>query len=108
MLIGEDVGKQPARLAPLIAGSGITVWYSTPSILRLLAEYGRLDQLDCSALRLVLFAGEVFPVKHLRAIKECWLRPRYFNLYGPTETNVCTAYALPGPPPFMQHAVRRR
>jgi acyl-coenzyme A synthetase/AMP-(fatty) acid ligase len=90
ILFGDDVGKQPTRLAGLIAQSRITVWYSTPSILRLLVEYGKLDQLDFTDLRLVLFAGEVFPVKHLRALKEIWSSPDYFNLYGPTETNVCT------------------
>ncbi len=95
VLVGEEIGKQPLRLGPLIAERRITVWYSTPSILRLLAEYGRLDQLDCSTLRFVLFAGEVFPVKHLRAIKKLWPEPRYFNLYGPTETNVCTYYEIP-------------
>jgi amino acid adenylation domain-containing protein len=95
VLIGEDLGKQPLRLAPFISDSRITVWYSTPSILRILAEYGRLDELDFSPLRLVLFAGEVFPVKHLRTLKRFWSRPRYFNLYGPTETNVCTYYEIP-------------
>lgn len=54
--------------------------------MRLLSEYGRLEESDWSALRLVLFAGEVFPVKHLRAIKKIWAGPRYYNLYGPTET----------------------
>jgi acyl-CoA synthetase (AMP-forming)/AMP-acid ligase II len=44
---------------------------------------------------MVLFAGEVFPVKHLRALKALWPGPRYFNLYGPTETNVCTWYEIP-------------
>lgn len=95
VLIGEDSGKQPQRLAPLIAEWRITVWYSTPSILRLLVEYGRLENFDFSALRLVLFAGEVFPVKHLRALKAHWPHPRYFNLYGPTETNVCTFFEIP-------------
>jgi amino acid adenylation domain-containing protein len=95
VLIGDETGKQPIGLAPIIADRRITVWYSTPSILRLLAEYGKLDQLDWSALRLVLFAGEVFPVKHLRALKKLWPAPRYFNLYGPTETNVCTYYEIP-------------
>ncbi|HYN83353.1 MAG TPA: amino acid adenylation domain-containing protein [Gemmatimonadaceae bacterium] len=95
VLIGEDVGKQPLRLAPGIADSRITVWYSTPSILRMLAEYGRLDRLEFPSLRTVLFAGEVFPVKHLRALKRIWSAPRYFNLYGPTETNVCTYYEIP-------------
>ena len=40
-------------------------------------------------LRLILFAGEVFPTKHLRALMEKLPNKRYANLYGPTETNVC-------------------
>jgi acyl-CoA synthetase (AMP-forming)/AMP-acid ligase II len=47
----------------------------------------------------VLFAGEVFPIKHLRALLEAWPAPRYFNLYGPTETNVCTYFEVPTPIP---------
>jgi amino acid adenylation domain-containing protein len=95
VLINEANGKDPLKLAPLIAEHRITSWYSTPSILSLLAQYGRLDQHDFSALRTVLFAGEVFPVKHLRSVKNLWRGPRYFNLYGPTETNVCTYYEIP-------------
>jgi amino acid adenylation domain-containing protein len=95
VLIGEDLGKQPQRLAPLIEERALTVWYSTPSILRLLVEFGRLEQYRCEALRLVLFAGEVFPIKHLRALQARWPRPRYCNLYGPTETNVGTWHEAP-------------
>jgi amino acid adenylation domain-containing protein len=95
ILIAEDVGKEPQRLAPLIAERRISVWYSAPSILSLLAQYGNLASYDYSALRLVLFAGEVFPVKHLRALQSLLPRPRYFNLYGPTETNVCTFCEIP-------------
>lgn len=95
VLIPEEVGKEPARLAPLIAEEKISIWYSAPSILTFLAQYGNLRQYDYRALRLILFAGEVFPVKHLRALKERLPAPRYFNLYGPTETNVCTFYEIP-------------
>ena len=102
VLIGESLGKQPARLAPVIANEKITVWYSTPSILRLLVEYGDLDAHDYSAVRIVFFAGEVFPIKHLKALKEKWPHPRYFNLYGPTETNVCTYFELPAEIPDTQ------
>jgi amino acid adenylation domain-containing protein len=97
VLVGEDVGKDPVRLAALIAERRLSVWYSAPSILSLLAEYGKLERHDCSALRLVLFAGEVFPVKHLRNLTRLLPRPRYWNLYGPTETNVCTAFEVPLP-----------
>jgi L-proline---[L-prolyl-carrier protein] ligase len=95
ILIGEELGKQPVRLAPVISERKISVWYSAPSILRLLVELGRLDRYEFSALRLVLFAGEVFPTKYLRALKAHWPAPRYLNLYGPTETNVCTYYEVP-------------
>jgi acyl-CoA synthetase (AMP-forming)/AMP-acid ligase II len=37
----------------------------------------------------------VFPIKHLRALTRRWPGPRYLNLYGPTETNVCTCFELP-------------
>jgi acyl-coenzyme A synthetase/AMP-(fatty) acid ligase len=94
-LIGEELGKEPLSLAPLIAQERLSVWYSTPSILNMLAQYGKLDRHDFSALRMVLFAGEVFPVAQLRALKQRWPHPRYFNLYGPTETNVCTFHEIP-------------
>lgn len=96
VLIGETLGKQPLRLAPLIAERRISVWYSTPSILRLLVEYGKMQSHDYSALRLVFFAGEVFPPKFLLELKAIWQKPRYYNLYGPTETNVCTFFEVPG------------
>lgn len=95
VLVGHELGKDPARLARAIAEQRLSVWYSTPSILSLLCEYGDLPSHDLSSLRLILFAGEVFPVKHLRALLERLPRPRYFNLYGPTETNVCTFYEIP-------------
>jgi amino acid adenylation domain-containing protein len=94
-LISEDLAKNPRDLARFIAERRITVWYSTPSILTLLLQFGQLQTLDCSSLRLVLFAGEVFPVKHLREVKRQWPRPVYYNLYGPTETNVCTFARIP-------------
>ncbi len=97
VLISHKLGKEPTLLAPFIAERRITVWYSTPSVLALLVQYGGLEQFDYSSLRIVLFAGEVFPIKHLRALRRQWPRPRYLNLYGPTETNVCTYYEVTDP-----------
>ena len=96
VLVAEDLGKDPQRLAQYIADRRLSVWYSAPSILTLLAQYGNLPRLDLLSLRLVLFAGEVFPVKHLRHLQSQLPKARYFNLYGPTETNVCTYYEVPG------------
>lgn len=98
-VVSEELGKDPRKLSRFIAEHRLTVWYSTPSILGLLAEFGSLEQLDCASLRLVLFAGEVFPVKRLRHLTQLWPHPAYFNLYGPTETNVCTYAPIPLPVP---------
>ena len=98
-LIPDELGKNPRDLAGFIASHQITVWYSTPAILSLLAEFGQLDKVACSSLRLVLFAGEVFPVKQLRKLVTKWPSPVYYNLYGPTETNVCTYAPIPKPIP---------
>jgi len=96
VLVGEKAGKEPLGLAELISRERITVWYSAPSILSMLAGYGKMETHDYAALRLVLFAGEVFPVPQLRALQKLWPHPGYYNLYGPTETNVCTYYPVPG------------
>ncbi len=95
VLISETAGKDPVTLARLISETGITCWYSTPSVLSLLTQFGHLERYDYSRLRIVHFAGEVFPIRHLRALRKLWPQPRYFNLYGPTETNVCTFFEVP-------------
>src|SRR5439155_7412757 len=95
VLINAEEAKEPVGLAKLIADRRLTVWYSTPTILTMLVQFGKMVHHDFSALRYVFFAGEVFPVKYLRAIKALLPHSRFFNLYGPTETNVCTWHPIP-------------
>ncbi len=100
VIVGEDLGKEPAPLAKYIEDKKITVWYSAPSILSLMAQFGNIPALGWKSLRTIIFAGEVFPVVHLRSLKNQAPHCEYWNLYGPTETNVCTYYLLPpGPVP---------
>ena len=88
----------PLRLAEWIAAERISVWYSVPSALSLLVRYGRLEERPFPDLRLLLFAGEVFPTKFLSRLVELVPGARFFNLYGPTETNVCTYHEVQGRP----------
>jgi acyl-coenzyme A synthetase/AMP-(fatty) acid ligase len=46
----------------------------------------------------LLFAGEVFPTKYLSRMMRLVPHATFANLYGPTETNVCTAYTVSEPP----------
>jgi amino acid adenylation domain-containing protein len=95
VVIGETLAKDPVRLGPFLAERRLSVWYSAPSILALLAQYGGLERAGFPAPRVVLFAGEVFPVAPLRRLRSLWPDATMWNLYGPTETNVCTAYRVP-------------
>jgi acyl-CoA synthetase (AMP-forming)/AMP-acid ligase II len=61
----------------------------------MLVTYGNLRGADLSRLRAVIFAGEVFPAKHLTQLMAELPGARYLNWYGPTETNVCTWYEVP-------------
>jgi len=93
-LVPEGLSAFPVQLSAFIQNQKITVWYSVPTVLTLLQSRGKLEERNLSSLRWVLFAGEVFPSKHLRALMEKLPHPRYANLYGPTETNVCTWYEV--------------
>ncbi len=44
VLIGEALGKDPIRLGTFLAGRRVDVWYSAPSILALLTQYGGLER----------------------------------------------------------------
>jgi len=89
----------PAQLASWIVDQEITIWYSVPSALTQMLKQGQLRQRDLSRVRTVLFAGEVFPLKYLRDVMPCFPNAGFHNLFGPTETNVCTWYTVPRPIP---------
>ena len=92
--VPESASTFPIELADWIAGHRISVWYSVPSILASLVRHGKLERHDFAHLRTVIFAGEVFPIKYLQACMDELSRARFFNLYGPTETNVITWYEV--------------
>ncbi len=94
-IVPPDVSVFPVQLARWIEERRITIWYSVPSILAMLALRGNLAVGRLPSLRHVIFAGEVFPTKHLRALMTLLPRAQFTNLYGPTETNVCTYYRVP-------------
>lgn len=98
VLIDEKTARFPAAVVRAAAEHRCTVWYSVPTALHGMLERGGLSATALRDLRLVLFAGEVFPLPGLRKLMRTLPAPRYVNLYGPTETNVCTYHVLPGPP----------
>jgi amino acid adenylation domain-containing protein len=92
VVIPETSAIFPVKLAEIIEKNRISVWNSVPSVLSLLATYKNLDRHDLSSLRLILFAGEPFPLKYLRRLQEVIPGARLCNMYGQTEANSSTYY----------------
>ncbi len=97
--VPAETAKFPVKLSDFISQAKISVWYSVPSAWVHLLSRGQLEKFDFSALRAIIFAGEVFPSKHLRELMQMIPRAAYYNWYGPTETNVITSYEVKQPPP---------
>jgi len=94
VIVPEGISMFPLKLAKFIEKNKITVWNSVSSALSLLVTYTDLSKFNFSSLRLVLFAGEVFPVKYLRQLKKHILSAQFYNIYGQTEANSSTYYLI--------------
>jgi amino acid adenylation domain-containing protein len=97
VMVPDRIAPFPAEFAKWIEDQRITVSYMVPSAFIRLLKHGELERFGYQALRTILFAGEVFPVKHLREVMPYFPNADWFNLYGPTETNVCTWTPVPKP-----------
>jgi amino acid adenylation domain-containing protein len=93
-LVTEEIALFPTTLQKFIETHQISVWYSVPSALVLLLLHADLKAERLTHLRTILFAGEVFPMKYLKQLAELLPAVELDNLYGPTETNVCTYYKV--------------
>ena len=98
VIVDETTVVSGPRMLERIRQRNISVWYSVPSALILMLDQADLEANGAPSLRAVYFAGEVFPMKHLRRAMRALPQAKFWNLFGPTETNVCLAHALPGVP----------
>jgi len=97
VMVPDRIAPFPAEFAKWIEDQRITVSYMVPSAFIRLLKHGELERFSYASLRTILFAGEVFPVKHLKEVMPHFPIAVFFNLYGPTETNVCTWTPVPKP-----------
>lgn len=84
----------PASYAEFISREQINILYATPATLQSLLRFGCLQKHSWTALRWLLFAGDVMPPESLRELMQRLPAAQYANLYGPTETNVCTWFKV--------------
>jgi amino acid adenylation domain-containing protein len=93
-MVPPEIAAFPSSLVNWMDSQQITVWYSVPSALILLILHAAAKLAGLKGMRTILFAGEVFPMKYLRQLAELLPEADMYNLYGPTETNVCTYYKV--------------
>ncbi len=93
-LVPKAASAFPASLAKFIREKGISTWYSVPSVLVNLALHGNLEPTEFSRLKRIIYAGEAFPVRYLKELMKKLPHACFYNLYGPTETNVVTYYPI--------------
>ena len=93
-LVPATAAYSPRGLVEFLREERISVWYSVPGALILMMERGDMLAGPIPDLRAILFAGEPFPIKYVRTLREELPDVRLLNWYGPTETNVCTSYEV--------------
>jgi amino acid adenylation domain-containing protein len=95
VLVPDHIVWMPRFLVQFVRESRISCWYSVPSILAGMLQEGRMAAHSYPDLRLILFAGEVFPAPALAKLQAAVPNALCANLYGPTETNVVTWCRVP-------------
>jgi amino acid adenylation domain-containing protein len=102
-LVPESRQGLGRALVRFVAEQDVSVWYSVPTALRRMAEAPGTE-LAGTRLRVIAFAGEEYPTRYLRALHDATPHgTALYNLYGPTETNVCTFHRL-GPDDLAEDA----
>ena len=92
--VPKQLAMAPSQLSTWLHQHQITGFYTVPSVLGFMALKGNLTQTQLPQLRFVLFAGEVFATPLLRTLIDYLPDTRFYNFYGPTETNVCTHWQV--------------
>ena len=95
VILPENIVWMPRFLVQALRELRISCWYSVPSILSGMVQDGHLAEHRYPDLRLVLFAGEVFPAPGISRLQTALPHTVLANLYGPTETNVVTWAYVP-------------
>jgi amino acid adenylation domain-containing protein len=98
-LVPPAMNLLPHKLAEWIRDSGLTQWFSVPTVFSQLVQAGVVEQGDFPSLRHMLWCGEAIATPVLRELMTRLPDVVFTNLYGPTETTIASSvHRLAGPP----------
>lgn len=94
---GATLVSVPAQayraMTEFVTAAGITIWYSTPAAISVIARRGGLHPGSMPTLRLSTFAGDALRAPDAAVWQEAAPASILDNLYGPAETTItCTVY----------------
>ncbi len=94
-IIPTDYFVRPILLGDFLYERKITVMIWAVSALCFLTTMKIFDYKKPTNIRIIMFSGEVMPIKHLKRLQNSLPDVTYVNLYGPTEiTCNCTYYVV--------------
>lgn len=95
LLIPDSISTFPARMVQLLQQHKVTFFMCVPTIMVNIANMQLLDNIDLPDLRVLWFAGEVFPTSKCNYWRKSLPHTTFVNLYGPNEvTIICTYHVL--------------
>lgn len=91
----ESYAMFPVKLLQLLVEKKVTYIFWVPTLMVNIANMDLLSKVQLPDLRMVWFAGEVFPTKQFNYWRKSLPQATFVNLYGPTEITVdCTYYIV--------------
>ena len=95
VILNSNMSMFPAKLLQQMKIEKVNFIFWVPSIMVNIANMDLLKKIDLQDLRLVWFAGEVFPTKQFNYWRKYLPQVEFANLYGPIEITLdCTYYIV--------------
>lgn len=95
IIIPKILAAFPVRLLELMAAHRATFLFWVPTIMVNIANMDLLSQIALPDLKMIWFAGEVFPTAKFNYWRRMLPQATFVNLYGPTEiTVICTYHVV--------------
>jgi amino acid adenylation domain-containing protein len=95
VLLDNNLAMFPIKLLELLKINNVNYIFWVPTIMVNIANMDLLSSIQLPKLKMVWFAGEVFPTKQFNYWQKSLPNVTFVNLYGPTEATVdCTYYIV--------------
>ena len=95
VLLDNQFAAFPMVLLETLKKNNVSYIFWVPTIMVNIANMDLLSRIELPSVKMVWFAGEVFPTKQFNYWRKFLPSATFVNLYGPVETSVdCTFYII--------------